>query len=95
MASPDGTNRRRVGLVAVLSNDPSLYKHFKPPGAFGGATITDPWETLAVKKTQLEDQEACDLIIPLQHLYVPDDHKTCELFDFPMILAGHDHHRVG
>jgi 2',3'-cyclic-nucleotide 2'-phosphodiesterase (5'-nucleotidase family) len=36
----------------------------------------------------------CDLVIPLQHLYVPDDHKTCRDFDFPVILSGHDHHRV-
>lgn len=32
VTSPDGTNTRRVGLVAVLSNDPGLYSHFKPPG---------------------------------------------------------------
>ena len=30
-------------MIGVLSNVPSLYK----PGAFGGATITDPWECLA------------------------------------------------
>lgn len=34
------------------------------------------------------------MVIPLQHLYVPDDHKTCREFDFPVILSGHDHHRV-
>lgn len=32
VTSPDGTNTRRIGLVAVLSNDPGLYSHFKPPG---------------------------------------------------------------
>jgi 2',3'-cyclic-nucleotide 2'-phosphodiesterase (5'-nucleotidase family) len=36
----------------------------------------------------------CDTILPLQHLYVPDDHITCRDFDFPVILSGHDHHRV-
>jgi hypothetical protein len=33
-------------------------------------------------------------VIPLQHTYVPDDHKTCREFDFPVVLSGHDHHRV-
>ena len=94
IASPDGTNKRRIGLVAVLSNDPKLYAHFKKPGAFGGAKIEDPWETLRKYKKLLEEFEECDLVLPLEHLYVPENHKTCEGFDFPVILSGHDHHRI-
>jgi 2',3'-cyclic-nucleotide 2'-phosphodiesterase (5'-nucleotidase family) len=95
ITSPDGTNTRRVGLCAVLSDDPALYSHFKAPGAFGGATLTDPWEALAKYKALLEGPEYnCDVVVPLEHLYVPDDHKTCKMFDFPVILSGHDHHRV-
>jgi hypothetical protein len=95
VTSPDGTNKRNVGLVAVLSDDPKLYSHFKAPGAFGGAHIDCPWETLERLKVKLEGPEYnVDIIIPLQHLYVPDDHKTCKMFDFPVILSGHDHHRV-
>ena len=94
ITSPDGSHTRKVGLCAVLSDDPALYSHFKEPGAFGGATITDPWEALAKYKRILEEEEGCDLVLPLQHLYVPDDHKTCREFDFPVILSGHDHHRV-
>jgi 2',3'-cyclic-nucleotide 2'-phosphodiesterase (5'-nucleotidase family) len=95
VCSPDGSNKRRIGLIAVLSNDPALYSHFKAPGAFGGATIDDPWETLAKYKELLEGPEYnCDMVIPLQHLYVPDDHRTCREFDFDVILSGHDHHRV-
>jgi 2',3'-cyclic-nucleotide 2'-phosphodiesterase (5'-nucleotidase family) len=94
LKSEDGTNTRRVGLTAVLSDDPALYSHFKGKGAFGGATLTDPWEALTKYKKILEDDEKCDVVIPLQHLYVPDDHKTCEQFDFPLILSGHDHHIV-
>ena len=95
ITSPDGSNTRKVGLVAVLSDDPALYQHFKAPGAFGGATITDPWDALRKYKTLLEGPEyGCDMILPLQHLYVPDDHKTCREFDFPIVLSGHDHHRV-
>mmetsp|Transcript_29069 Transcript_29069/g.64483 ORF Transcript_29069/g.64483 Transcript_29069/m.64483 type:complete len:745 (+) Transcript_29069:159-2393(+) len=94
ISSPDGSNVRRVGLVAVLSDDPKLYSHFKPPGAFGGASIEDPWDTLRIYKKILEKDEGCDVVLPLQHLYVPDDRKTCRNFDFPCILSGHDHHRV-
>ena len=32
--------------------------------------------------------------MPLQHTYVPDDHRTCREFDVPLVLSGHDHHRV-
>jgi 2',3'-cyclic-nucleotide 2'-phosphodiesterase (5'-nucleotidase family) len=94
VSSPDGTNVRRIGLVAVLSDDPKLYSHFKSPGAFGGATIDDPWETLRKYKKILEEEEGCDMVLPLEHLYVPENHKTCEEFDFPVILSGHDHHRI-
>ena len=38
VASADKSHIRKVGLVAVLSDDPALYSHFKAPGAFGGAT---------------------------------------------------------
>ena len=94
LTSPDGTQHRKVGLVAVLSDDPKLYASFKAPGAFGGATITDPWEALKKYQRILMDDKGVDMILPLQHLYVPDDHKTCQNFDFPVILSGHDHHRV-
>ena len=95
VTSPDGTNRRKIGLVAVLSDDPKLYSQFKAPGAFGGATIDDPWETLERLKQLLEGPDyQCDTVVPFQHTYVPDDHKTCKMFDFPVLLSGHAHHRV-
>jgi len=94
VTSPDGSHKRRIGLVAVLSDDPKLYAHFKPPGAFGGAKIESPWETLRKYQHILEVEEGCDVVLPLQHLYVPEDTKTCQEFDFPVILSGHDHHRV-
>merc|ERR1719478_1679044 len=94
VVSADGTQTRRVGLVACLSDDPALYANFKAPGAFGGATIDCPWATLRRLKATLEDDERCDLVVPLQHTYVPDDHRTCREFDVPLVLSGHDHHRV-
>ena len=89
LAGQNGQKSRKVGLVAVLSNEPNLYK----PGAFGGATIEDPWETLAFYKKLLEDMD-CDLVVPLCHLYESQDEITCRKFDFPVILSGHDHHIV-
>ncbi|KAI2493470.1 hypothetical protein MHU86_21088 [Fragilaria crotonensis] len=52
--SPDGSHCRRVGLIAVLSDDPALYRQFDAPGAFGGATIRNPWEVLKEYKEMLE-----------------------------------------
>jgi 2',3'-cyclic-nucleotide 2'-phosphodiesterase (5'-nucleotidase family) len=94
IASPDGSHQRNIGLCAVLSNEKGLYSHFKNPGAFGGATISDPWEALAKYKTILEEEKDCDFVLPMEHLYVPDDHITCQKFDFPVVLSGHDHQYV-
>jgi len=90
VSSADGSNVRKVGMVAVLSGEPMLYK----PGAFGGAVIEDPWETMAKYKQLLEREHRCDLVLPLCHLYEPQDEKTAREFDFPVVLSGHDHHRV-
>jgi hypothetical protein len=38
--SPDGSNKKKVSLCAVLSDDPDLYSHFEEPGAL--ATIANP-----------------------------------------------------
>ena len=65
LTSPDGSNVRRVGMVAVLTNELKLYK----PGAFGGAHIADPWETLDIYKRKMTD-DGVDFVLPLCHLYV-------------------------
>ena len=38
--------------------------------------------------------DGCDMVLPLCHLYEFQDEKTCQEFDFPVVLSGHDHHRV-
>lgn len=90
LKSADGSNTRKIGMCAVLSNDPGLYKK----SAFNGAKIDDPWETLKVYKAKLENEDGVDLTVPLCHLYEFQDEKTCKEFDFPLILSGHDHHCV-
>jgi len=89
ITSPDGSNKRKLGLIGVLSATPELYK----PGAFGGASIEDPWECLGKYNSKLKE-DGCDMVLPLCHLYEFQDERTCEEFDFPVILSGHDHHRV-
>ena len=34
------------------------------------------------------------MVLPLCHLYEFQDERTCNDFDFPVVLSGHDHHRV-
>jgi len=89
VVSPDGSNKRSLGMIGVLSASPELYK----PGAFGGAVIEDPWECLEKMNAKLKD-EGCDMVLPLCHLYEFQDERTCKEFDFPVVLSGHDHHRV-
>jgi 2',3'-cyclic-nucleotide 2'-phosphodiesterase (5'-nucleotidase family) len=97
VASADGQHKHKIGFLGLLSNDPKLYSHFKEP-AFGGATIEDPWETLAKYKKILEEEHGCDLVVPLEHMYIPENVKTTEKYkdcgSIPLILSGHDHHRV-
>jgi len=90
ITSTDGSNKRKVGMIGLLSSSPSLYR----PNAFAGATIEDPWEVMGKYKEKLEKEQHCDLVLPLCHLYEPQDERTCREFDFPLILSGHDHHVV-
>merc|ERR1711970_996900 len=47
----------------------------------------------ALYNTKLKE-DGCDMVLPLCHLYEFQDERTCEEFDFPVVLSGHDHHRV-
>ena len=43
---------------------------------------------------KLKNEDGCDMVLPLCHLYEFQDERTCNEFDFPVIMSGHDHHRV-
>ena len=43
---------------------------------------------------KLKNEDGCDMVLPLCHLYEIQDERTCNEFDFPVIMSGHDHHRV-
>ena len=38
--------------------------------------------------------EGCDTVLPLCHLYEFQDERTCAELEVPVVLSGHDHHRV-
>ena len=75
----------------MLTNQPGLYR----PNAFGGAAIDDPWITAKLYNKKLVEEDQVDLVVPLCHLYEPQDEKTCKDFDeYPVVISGHDHHTV-
>lgn len=81
---------KKVGLLGLLTEDPSLYR----PGSFGGARIDPLLETAKsyLKETAL--QKDVDLLIPLTHQRMPEDIKFANEFKgdvFPVIIGGHDH----
>jgi Ca2+-binding EF-hand superfamily protein len=90
---PSGTTKK-VGLLGLLTEDPSIYR----PGVFGGAAI-DPVLTCCSEYINQRgrdglDPSSVDLIIPVTHQRMSDDRTFCEKFGgtlFPLVLGGHDH----
>jgi len=80
---------KKVALLGLLTEDPSLYRLT----SFGGATIRP---VNAVTEELIEElQGKVDLIVPLTHQSMePTDRAFCERFGgghFPLVLGGHDH----
>eukprot|EP01095_Lingulamoeba_sp_RSL-Kostka_P003381 TRINITY_DN14367_c0_g1_i1.p1 TRINITY_DN14367_c0_g1~~TRINITY_DN14367_c0_g1_i1.p1 ORF type:complete len:578 (+),score=221.46 TRINITY_DN14367_c0_g1_i1:54-1787(+) len=85
---PENAKEIKVGFIGVISNSGPLYKK----NAFGGAKIEDPYDALEKWNNHLVNEEGCNFVLPLEHLYEEQDHVTMERFDFPVVLSGHDHH---
>jgi hypothetical protein len=85
-----GSITKKVGLIGLLTEDPSVYR----PGAFGGAHI-EP--IIDCAEAYLKDVLAplqLDLIVPLTHQRMPQDREFCNKFGgdvFPIVIGGHDH----
>ena len=58
-----GGQRRRVGLLGLLTDDKALYR----PGAFGGAAIAELLPCAERMQRQLYDDEGVDLVLPMTH----------------------------
>jgi 2',3'-cyclic-nucleotide 2'-phosphodiesterase (5'-nucleotidase family) len=89
VGSTNGAHKRKIGLIGIMTSSSNKPSHFN--GA--AAKIEDPWESMGRYKAKLE-REGADVVVPLCHLYEPQDEHTAREFDFPVILSGHDHHVV-
>ena len=88
-STTDPTCSKRVALLGLLTNDPSLYR----PGSFGNATISPVVETTQTLLEELQSLNV-DFILPLTHQSMPEDRTFCQTFGgarFPIVLGGHDH----
>lgn len=78
-----------VGLIGVVSEAASLYRH----APFGGATLLPARERARALARQLRD-EGCAAVLALTHLAMAEDRQlAAEQRDPPLslILGGHDH----
>lgn len=85
----NGSSTRRVGLLGLLTEDPSVYR----PGVFGGATIEPILFATEQYMAEVLDPLDLDLVIPLTHQRMNEDRDFMRKFGskFPLILGGHDH----
>ena len=58
-------------------------------------TVEVEYHDLALRYHEKLLGEGCDMVLPLCHLYEFQDERTCAELDVPVVLSGHDHHRVG
>jgi len=92
VASSSSTNQgreRKIALLGLLTEDPSLYRL----RAFADAHIV-PILDATDKYLKEKRQEQFDLIIPLTHRGIIQDREFCQRFGgntFPVVLGGHDH----
>jgi 2',3'-cyclic-nucleotide 2'-phosphodiesterase (5'-nucleotidase family) len=81
---------KRVGLLGLLTDDPSLYT----PEAFGGASIESVIPATEAYLSDVIDPLGMDLVVPMTHQRIPEDRAFMKHFGgerFPIILGGHDH----
>jgi 2',3'-cyclic-nucleotide 2'-phosphodiesterase (5'-nucleotidase family) len=85
---PDGTEVR-VGLVAVCTLDPALYR--TPP--FDAAPTISPADALERETSNLLHGDACHTVIAMTHLAMADDRALAFASGgrHPLFLGGHDH----
>jgi 2',3'-cyclic-nucleotide 2'-phosphodiesterase (5'-nucleotidase family)/Ca2+-binding EF-hand superfamily protein len=84
----NGKMTKKVGILGLLTHDPSLYR----PGAFGGAAIEPiiPFTEKYIAKFRSQ----VDVMIPMTHQGITEDRAFAQHFGgevFPVVLGGHDH----
>ncbi len=77
---------RAVGLVAIVVDDPSMFR-----GApFGGATIR-PAQADALAATASLRERGCDTVVAITHQDMEADRVLARTRAFPLIVGGHEH----
>jgi Ca2+-binding EF-hand superfamily protein len=85
-----GSITKKVGLIGLLTEDPSVYN----PGAFGGAHIEPIIDCTEAYLEDVLTPLQLDLMVPLTHQRFPQDREFCDKFGghlFPIVIGGHDH----
>jgi 2',3'-cyclic-nucleotide 2'-phosphodiesterase (5'-nucleotidase family) len=80
----------RVGLVGVVTDDPSVYR----PTPFGGAAIRSANEAAVAEATRLMREESCACVVSITHQPMDDDRALARVTidpPFPVIIGGHEH----
>lgn len=83
----NGDHVRRIALLGLVTEDPTLYLK----GAFGGATISPVIPTAQEYYNKLMATGKYDAIIPLTHSVIDRDRELMKQVPFPVLLGGHDH----
>jgi 2',3'-cyclic-nucleotide 2'-phosphodiesterase (5'-nucleotidase family) len=86
----DGTRAVRVGLVGVVTEDPTLYR----PGAFGGLPMLPANATALAVARGLVDSAGCACVLALTHQSLARDRALALAQGdppIPLIIGGHEH----
>lgn len=86
---PD-TRAVRVGLVGVVTEDPSLYR----PGPFGGTPMLPANATVLAAARGLTEDEGCACVVALTHQSFERDRALAYAQGadaIPLIVGGHEH----
>ncbi len=87
-----GTRRLRVGLLAVVMDDP-----FVPKGnPFGGVAIAPPIPTALDEARRLVRDDGCACVVAMTHQPIADDRRLANAaadasLPIPLIVGGHEH----
>ena len=74
--SRNGEAKKSIGLLGLLTEDPSLYR----PGAFGGARIDPVLEYTETYMKEVMDPLGLDLVIPFTHQRMGPDREFAKKF---------------
>jgi len=88
--SANGKYSRKLGMLGLLTEDPSVYR----PGAFGGAVIEPVLECTKKYMKEVMKPLGLDLVVPMTHQRMDPDRKFCKSFTgdvFPIVIGAHDH----